>query len=155
MWKSPQTILTDSAALRSFSASFSSQFCLPAWFSLSVSALIKPPYTTCSAANSRETQSESSWWKIMEHLAAKETDVSLRGWWRPKTELKKRERISDLHSSGDTTTLYCSLTQRFSVLFQPRAPHKIENMPHVCTFFYVSICYTFVLVMRNNTREMH
>lgn len=35
-----------------------------------------------------------------EHLAEKETDVSLRRWWRPETE--RKDRILDLNSSGDT-----------------------------------------------------
>ncbi len=38
----------------------------------------------------------------VEHLAPKETDISLRSWWRPKSELK-RELILDLHSSGRQT----------------------------------------------------
>ncbi len=35
----------------------------------------------------------------VEHLATKEPDISLRSWWRPKTELKG-EKILNLHSSS-------------------------------------------------------
>ncbi len=30
----------------------------------------------------------------VEHLAAKEPDISLRDWWRPKTELKESEYLT-------------------------------------------------------------
>ena len=36
---------------------------------------------------------------IVERLAAKEGDIYLRRWWRPKTELKG-ELVLDLYSSG-------------------------------------------------------
>ncbi len=38
----------------------------------------------------------------MEHLAAKETDISLRRWWRPKTELKEGEYWTHIHQVAQT-----------------------------------------------------
>ncbi len=39
---------------------------------------------------------------IVEHLAAKQTDISLRRWWRPKTELKEREYWTHIHQVTQT-----------------------------------------------------
>ena len=38
--------------------------------------------------NSRCEQAHKHLVNIEEHLACKEADISLRRWWRPKTELK-------------------------------------------------------------------
>ncbi len=39
---------------------------------------------------------------LVEHLAAKETDISLRRWWRPNTELKEREYWTHIHQVTQT-----------------------------------------------------
>ncbi len=40
--------------------------------------------------------------QTVEHLAAKETDISLRRWRRPKTELKEREYLIYIHQVTQT-----------------------------------------------------
>ncbi len=39
---------------------------------------------------------------IVEHLSVKEPDISLRWWWRPKTELKEREYWTYIHQVTQT-----------------------------------------------------
>ncbi len=42
----------------------------------------------------QQTDKVSEWLvNTVEHLAAKEPDISLRRWWRPKTDQKERERV--------------------------------------------------------------
>ncbi len=38
-----------------------------------------------------DSQTRDSLVNKVEHLVAKDTDISLRRWWRPKPELKERE----------------------------------------------------------------
>ncbi len=33
----------------------------------------------------------------MEHVAAEEPDIFLRGWWRPKTSQKESEYLTNIH----------------------------------------------------------
>ncbi len=61
----------------------------------------KPLYPTCSAPTSRQTVREQLV-NIVELLAAKETDISLRRCWRPKTELKEREYWPHIHQVTQT-----------------------------------------------------
>ena len=118
-------LVGNKSALRSFIVSFSSLFICPAatllfWFTLS--ALIasfwaaagscfqrksckNPLYTTCSAPNGKQTQlAVDQLVNIVEHLAAKEPDISLRSWQRVKTELKESEYWTYIHQVDRNTT---------------------------------------------------